>query len=93
MMHPDSPSPISSQNSTSGDENRIYNRSQQQHKKKSFRNSLGKLFTRKSDSHENKFNNEMTESTTGTLLSLGKSEFDRRIKKKFEFFPTNSHFS
>jgi hypothetical protein len=26
--------------------------------------------------------NEMTESTTGTLLSLGKTEFDRRIKKK-----------
>lgn len=25
---------------------------------------------------------EMTESTTGTLLSLGKTEFDRRIKKK-----------
>jgi hypothetical protein len=27
--------------------------------------------------------NEMSESTTGTLLSLGKTEFDRRIKKKY----------
>jgi hypothetical protein len=26
--------------------------------------------------------NEMNESTTGTLLSLGKTEYDRRIKKK-----------
>ena len=27
--------------------------------------------------------NEMNDSTTGTLLSLGKTEFDRRIKKKY----------
>ena len=30
--------------------------------------------------------NEMNESTTGTLLSLGKTEFDRRIKKKYVSF-------
>jgi len=84
----DSPSPISSQNSTSGDDNSIYNRTQQQ-KKKGIRNSLGRLFTRKPDFVDTKpirettpINNEMTESTTGTLLSLGKTEFDRRIKKK-----------
>ena len=29
--------------------------------------------------------NEMNDSTTGTLLSLGKTEFDRRIKKKYVF--------
>ena len=27
--------------------------------------------------------NEMNDSTTGTLLSLGKTEFDRRMKKKY----------
>ncbi|CAF0837376.1 unnamed protein product [Adineta steineri] len=115
--HQDSPSPISSQNSTSGDDNSIYARNQQQQKKKGIRNSLGRLFTRKPGSFDNKQmhesihqpvssyqqhysspyvtrassvpadsagHNEMNESTTGTLLSLGKTEFDRRIKKKQE---------
>ncbi|CAF4452612.1 unnamed protein product, partial [Rotaria sp. Silwood2] len=106
----DTPSPISSQNSTSGDDNSVYSRNQQQQqqqqqqqKKKGIRNSLGRLFTRKPDLLDNKpvrenthpipyitrasslpVDNEMTESTTGTLLSLGKTEFDRRIKKKQE---------
>ncbi|CAF2488093.1 unnamed protein product [Rotaria sp. Silwood2] len=118
IAHQDSPSPISSQNSTSGDENSLYARSQhQQQKKKGIRNSLGRLFTRKPGSIDNKpvhesihqpvssyqqhypspyinrassvpadgsGHNEMNESTTGTLLSLGKTEFDRRIKKKQE---------
>lgn len=47
ITHQDSPSPISSQNSTSGDDNSIYARNQQQQKKKGIRNSLGRLFTRK----------------------------------------------
>jgi hypothetical protein len=133
ITHQDSPSPISSQNSTSGDDNSIYARNQQQQKKKGIRNSIGRLFTRKPGSmdtkqmHEsthqpissyqqhysspyisrgkiqiifllkiiffylasavpvdNTGHNEMNESTTGTLLSLGKTEFDRRIKKKYE---------
>ncbi|CAF4399512.1 unnamed protein product [Rotaria socialis] len=108
LTNQDSPSPISSQNSTSGDDsNSIYNRSQQQqqqqHKKRGIRNSLGRLFTRKTDFMDNKSirenihsishitrassvpsDNEMTESTTGGLFSLGKTEFDRRIKKKQE---------
>ncbi|CAF3893526.1 unnamed protein product [Rotaria sordida] len=103
ITNQDSPSPISSQNSTSGDDNSIYNRNHQQQKKKGIRNSLGRLFTRKSDLMDNKSirenvhsisyisrasslpnDNEMTESTTGTILSLGKTEFDRRIKKKQE---------
>ena len=54
ITHRDSPSPISSQNSTSGDDNSIYNRNQQQQKKKGIRNSLGRLFTRKPDSIDNK---------------------------------------
>ncbi|CAF3557983.1 unnamed protein product [Rotaria socialis] len=117
ITHQDSPSPISSQNSTSGDETSFYTRNQQQQKKKGIRNSLGRLFTRKPGSIDNKSMhesvhqptpsypqnypspyvtrassvpvdpmgpNEMNESTTGTLLSLGKTEFDRRIKKKQE---------
>ncbi|CAF3498387.1 unnamed protein product [Rotaria sp. Silwood1] len=108
VVNQDSPSPISSQNSTSGDDNSIYSRNQQQQqqqqqKKKGIRNSIGRLFTRKPDLIDNKpirenihsisyisrassvpVDNEMTESTTGTLLSLGKTEFDRRIKKKQE---------
>jgi hypothetical protein len=95
LTNPDSPSPISSQNSTSGDDNSIYNRNQLQQKEKGIRNSLGRLFARKPDFIDQKpirentnpspsitRDNEMTESTTGTLLSLGKTEFDRRIKKK-----------
>ncbi|CAF1386925.1 unnamed protein product [Adineta ricciae] len=117
ITHQDSPSPISSQNSTSGDDNSIYARNQQQQKKKGIRNSLGRLFTRKPGSMDNKpmhesihqpvssyqqhypspyttrassvpadsaGHNDMNDSTTGTLLSLGKTEFDRRIKKKQE---------
>ncbi|CAF3607414.1 unnamed protein product [Rotaria sordida] len=118
IAHQDSPSPISSQNSTSGDDNSLYARNhQQQQKKKGIRNSLGRLFTRKPGSIDNKTihenihqpissyqqycpspyvtrassvptdssgHNDMNESTTGTLLSLGKTEFDRRIKKKQE---------
>lgn len=53
ITHQDSPSPISSQNSTSGDDNGFYNRTQQQQlqqqKKKGIRNSIGRLFTRKLD--------------------------------------------
>ena len=137
ITHQDSPSPISSQNSTSGDDTSLYMRSQhqqQQHqKKKSIRNSLGRLFTRKPGSIDNKSMHEsihqpvpsypsqyssssiargkhndmaeheqtllfdlassvpadsigptdMNESTTGAWPSLGKTEFDRRIKKKY----------
>jgi hypothetical protein len=54
IANQDSPSPISSQNSTSGDDNSIYNRNQQQQKKKGIRNSFGRLFTRKPDSIDNK---------------------------------------
>jgi hypothetical protein len=54
LNNPDSPSPISSQNSTSGDDNSIYNRNQLQQKKKGIRNSIGRLFTRKPDSIDNK---------------------------------------
>ena len=54
ITHQDSPSPISSQNSTSGDDNSIYTRNQQQQKKKGIRNSLGRLFTRKPGSMDNK---------------------------------------
>jgi hypothetical protein len=61
LTNPDSPSPISSQNSTSGDDNSIYNRSQQQQKKKGIRNSLGRLFTRKPDSIDNKPTRENTQ--------------------------------
>jgi hypothetical protein len=54
ITHQDSPSPISSQNSTSGDDNSIYARNQQQQKKKGIRNSIGRLFTRKPDSMDTK---------------------------------------
>ena len=62
----DSPSPISSQNSVSGDENNPSNRhyqqqqqqQQQQQKKKGIRNSLGRLFTRKNDLHDQKASTE-----------------------------------
>lgn len=55
MAHQDSPSPISSQNSTSGDETSLYLRNQQQQqKKKGIRNSLGRLFTRKPGTMDNK---------------------------------------
>ena len=136
ITHQDSPSPISSQNSTSGDDTSLYMRNQhqqQQQKKKSIRNSLGRLFTRKPGSIDNKSMHEsihqpvpsypsqyssssiargkhndtseheptllfdlassvpadsiahtdLNESTTGALLSIGKTEFDRRIKKKY----------
>ncbi|CAF3511516.1 unnamed protein product [Adineta steineri] len=104
INHQDSPSPISSQNSTSGDDNGLFNRSQQQ-RKKGIRNSLGRLFTRKPDFidnkpiHENMLSssyithgspvptddNDITESTTtSATISLGATEFDRRLKKKQE---------
>ena len=54
MTHQDSPSPISSQNSTSGDDASIYMRNQQLQKKKGIRNSLGRLFTRKPGSMDQK---------------------------------------
>lgn len=54
LTHQDSPSPISSQNSTSGDDTSLYMRNQQQQKKKGIRNSLGRLFTRKPGSIDNK---------------------------------------
>ncbi|UJR08732.1 hypothetical protein I4U23_012989 [Adineta vaga] len=102
LSHQDSPSPISSQNSTSGDD--IYNRTQQYQKKKGLRNSLGRLFTRKPDFADNKAtydtiqphtyvnhaspvpteNNEIPEIITNSVLSLGSTEFDRRLKKKQE---------
>ncbi len=65
MTNPDSPSPISSQNSTSGDDNSIHNRNQQQQKKKGIRNSLGRLFTRKPDFIDNKPIRENTPITHG----------------------------
>ncbi len=65
MTNPDSPSPISSQNSTSGDDNSIHNRNHQQQKKKGLRNSLGRLFTRKSDFIDNKSIRENTQITHG----------------------------
>lgn len=58
ITNQDSPSPISSQNSTSGDDNSIHNRTQQQQKKKGIRNSLGRLFTRKPDFIDNKSSRE-----------------------------------
>lgn len=54
LTHQDSPSPISSQNSTSGDDTSLYMRNQQQQKKKGIRNSLGRLFTRKPGTMDNK---------------------------------------
>lgn len=54
IVHHDSPSPISSQNSTSGDDTSAYARNQQQQKKKGIRNSIGRLFTRKPGSIDNK---------------------------------------
>ena len=54
LAHQDSPSPISSQNSTSGDDTSLYMRNQQQQKKKGIRNSLGRLFTRKPGTMDNK---------------------------------------
>ncbi|CAF1032274.1 unnamed protein product [Didymodactylos carnosus] len=105
--HQDSPSPISSQNSS---DDSMYSKNQQ--KKKSIRNSLGRLFggARKPSIGGEKINSiqhqqlhhdysspyisrastqdsgniDTNESSTGTLLSLGKTEFDRRIKKKQE---------
>jgi hypothetical protein len=65
MTNPDSPSPISSQNSTSGDDNSIHNRNQQQQKKKGIRNSLGRLFTRKTDLINNKPIRENTPTIPG----------------------------
>jgi hypothetical protein len=47
-----------------------------------YSNLLISFFLASSVPVDNAGNNEMNESTTGTLLSLGKTEFDRRIKKK-----------
>ncbi|CAF0836944.1 unnamed protein product, partial [Didymodactylos carnosus] len=105
--HQDSPSPISSQNSS---DDSMHSKNQQ--KKKGIRNSLGRLFggARKPSIGTEKINSiqhqqlhqdysspyisrtfthdsgniDTNESSTGTLLSLGKIEFDRRIKKKQE---------
>lgn len=74
MNNPDSPSPISSQNSTSGDENSLSNRQQQQQqqqqKKKGIRNSLGRLFTRKNDFNEQKSSSEITPISRGKTLRI-----------------------
>ncbi|CAF0890279.1 unnamed protein product [Adineta ricciae] len=64
LAHQDSPSPISSQNSTSGDD--IYNRTQLHNKKKGLRNSLGRLFTRKPDLPDNKPNYDTLQQPTYT---------------------------
>ena len=63
IANQNSPSSVSSQNSTSGDHNSSYNRNQQQQKRKSIRNSIGRLFARKSDFIDAKPMCENTQST------------------------------
>lgn len=86
ITHQDSPSPISSQNSTSGDDNSIYNRNQQQQKKKGIRTSLGRLFTRKPGGIDNKPMHESIHQPISSYQQHYPSPFITRGKFKFILF-------